>query len=107
MINTTTATQRRDRRRELEEKYGLRSTTNNKVQREDNLTEVISGIDQNMSFEKEFDLFCFAFVETRQLKSSSSSDEPLIALNANLNQPSTSLNSSRRAAPPTNIFNDV
>jgi len=87
MINTTTATQRRDRRRELEEKYGLRSTTNNKVQREDNLTEVIS--------------------ETRQLKSSSSSDEPLIALNANLNQPSTSLNSSRRAAPPTNIFNDV
>ena len=29
MIKTTTAAQRRDRRRELEEKYGLRSTTLN------------------------------------------------------------------------------
>ena len=45
MVNTTTATQRRDRRRELEEKYGLRSTTNknNMLSREENLTDVISG----------------------------------------------------------------
>jgi hypothetical protein len=43
MINTTTATQRRDRRREFEEKYGLRSTTKNNVPREENFTDVISG----------------------------------------------------------------
>jgi hypothetical protein len=43
MVNTTTATQRRDRRRELEEKYGLRSTTNNNVSRQENFADVISG----------------------------------------------------------------
>ncbi len=43
MVNTTTATQRRDRRRELEEKYGLRSTTNNNVLRQENFADVISG----------------------------------------------------------------
>ncbi len=44
MANTTTATQRKDRRRELEEKYGLRPTTNNNVSREENLTDVIPGL---------------------------------------------------------------
>ncbi len=43
MGNTTTATQRRDRRKELEEKYGLRSTTNNNILRDDKLTDIISG----------------------------------------------------------------
>jgi hypothetical protein len=43
MGNTTTATQRRDRRKELEEKYGLRSTTNNAKPREQDLTDVIAG----------------------------------------------------------------
>jgi hypothetical protein len=43
MVNTTTATQRRDRRRELEEKYGLKSTTKNAVTREENLTEILAG----------------------------------------------------------------
>jgi hypothetical protein len=46
MANTTTATQRRDRRRELEEKYGLKPTTaNNKSSalRNDDLTEILSG----------------------------------------------------------------
>ncbi|CAF0735064.1 unnamed protein product [Adineta steineri] len=96
MANTTTATQRRDRRRELEEKYGLRSTsTNSKSSKlpSDDLAEIIS--------------------ESRQLKaSSSSSDEPLIMNNNNHNQrvpPSatTASGSSRRVAPPTNIFNDI
>jgi hypothetical protein len=44
MANTTTATQRRDRRRELEEKYGLRPTTNNAISREENLTDFIPGL---------------------------------------------------------------
>jgi hypothetical protein len=43
MGNTTTATQRRDRRKELEEKYGLRSTTSNNILRDDKLTDIISG----------------------------------------------------------------
>jgi len=43
MVNTSTATQRRDRRRELEEKYGLRSTTNNNKPREENFTDIIEG----------------------------------------------------------------
>jgi hypothetical protein len=87
MVNTTTATQRRDRRRELEEKYGLRSTTNNNVLRQENFTDVIS--------------------ETRQLKSESSTEEPLINLNNNQQTSSMFSGSSRRVAPPTNIFNDV
>jgi hypothetical protein len=47
MGNTTTATQRRDRRKELEEKYGLRSTSTNAIpptSRETNLTDIKSGL---------------------------------------------------------------
>ncbi len=47
MANTTTATQRRDRRRELEEKYGLRSTTNNSMPstlRDEKLNDIKSGL---------------------------------------------------------------
>ena len=47
MANTTTATQRRDRRRELEEKYGLRSTTTTNTMastfRDENLNDNKSG----------------------------------------------------------------
>ncbi|CAF1331510.1 unnamed protein product [Adineta ricciae] len=96
--NTTTASQRRDRRREIEEKYGLRSSSAaaaKNVQlskyRDDELSEIQS--------------------ETRQLKGSiSSSEEPLITMNTNQQVSSNSTTitgSSRRAPPPTNIFNDI
>ncbi|CAF2502688.1 unnamed protein product [Rotaria sp. Silwood2] len=66
MANTTTPTQRRDRRRELEEKYGLRSTTTNmrtSTSRDDYFQDLKS--------------------ETRQLRPPSMSEEPLISLNNN------------------------
>ncbi|CAF0873038.1 unnamed protein product [Rotaria sp. Silwood1] len=93
MANTTTPTQRRDRRRELEEKYGLRSTTTTmrtSISRDDYVQDLQS--------------------ETRQLRPSSNSDEPLITLNNNQTVPSSTTilsGSSRRIAPPTDIFNDV
>ncbi len=89
MINTTTATQRRDRRREFEEKYGLRSTTKNNVPREENFTDVISGQNEDFSKKKVLKLICLIFIETRQLKSESSTEEPLINMNNN-QQPSSS-----------------
>ncbi|CAM4921388.1 unnamed protein product [Rotaria socialis] len=66
MANTTTATQRHDRRKELEEKYGLRSTTpdfTTSTSRDDRLLDLRS--------------------ETRQLRPLTSSDEPLITVNNN------------------------
>jgi len=81
--NPTTSVQRRDRRKELEEKYGLRSnsSTTREFHSKENLEETI------------------------QLKSSSSFEEPL--LNTSTNSTSVQGGSSRRSAPPTNIFNDV
>ncbi|UJR38477.1 hypothetical protein I4U23_031145 [Adineta vaga] len=94
MGNTTTATQRKDRRKELEEKYGLRSSSRN--------SQVLKYQDDELSEIKS---------ETRQLKaSSSSSEEPLITMNNNQQVPSnttTVTGSSRRGPPPTNIFNDI
>lgn len=78
MANPTTSTQRRDRRRELEEKYGLRSTTS--TSRDDQLLDLRSG----QNFYYEFILYHNKFIiETRQLRPTSISDEPLIGLNQN------------------------
>ena len=57
MANTTTATQRRDRRRELEEKYGLRSTTNNPMPltlRDEQLNDIKSGLIGDCSKKDDF-----------------------------------------------------
>lgn len=80
--NTSTAAQRRDRRKELEEKYGLRS-----LSRETAANDVHSDS------------------ETRQLKTSSSLEEPL--LTNSVDPPALPRRLVVAAAPPTNIFNDV
>ena len=85
MTNTTTPTQRRDRRREMEEKYGLRPTSTQHVtagSRDPTSIDMESGQSAAHLERISPSLPCSSSLETRQLKSSSSSDEPLLTTNS-------------------------
>jgi len=98
MTNTTTAAQRRDRRKELEEKYGFKSSGGLS-----NANPIPPTTRDTLSYARNS--------ETLHLNISTNNDDPLLNLNNNNNQQSSTTTvtsgSLRRAVPPTNIFNDV